>query len=446
MARATQRQGASPLMNMIPIIKGMDVHAYVDAFVAGAQSPAEAQRHLATVHSVESMIQAVEKDGDQALYDLAQHFNDALSVGEPIALSQATWQAACDRVSAEKKALLEEAVANIELFATRMMESLPLKAVQYEHHGYQTGFVLRPIEKVACYVPAGRYPLISTAMMTSVPAKVAGVKQRILLCANPADEILYVAQLAGVEAVYKIGGAQALAAVTFGTTQVPKMDMVVGPGNRFVNEAKRQLNGRIGIDLLAGPSEACVIVDETANLEFLAGDLLGQAEHDPDARITLLTNSVDVAESLQSLLYDLYKGLELPAFVKESSLSRSVILVTPDLEDTIRIANHFAPEHLHLHGKAVIERQHELTHYGTLFVGEYATIAHGDYCAGPNHTLPTSGAARFSSALSVLTFLRVQNVLAVKGSNGYLNELTAHLANMEQLSAHAYSALIRNDE
>jgi histidinol dehydrogenase len=221
--------------------------------------------------------------------------------------------------------------------------------------------------------------------------------------------------------------------------------MVVGPGNRFVVEANRQLNGRIGIDSLAGPSEALLIVDETANLPFVASDLLGQAEHDPDARITLLTHDAQVAQALQGELESALKMLDLPAFVKDSSLKNSVILITKDLDTSIKIANQLAPEHLHLHGKAVEARQGELTHFGTLFVGEYATIAHGDYCAGPNHTLPTSGSARFSSSLSPMTFLRVQNILSVPASNSYLNELTANLANLEHLTAHAYSALLREE-
>jgi histidinol dehydrogenase len=431
---------------MIPILEGKDVQAYVEMTVKGLSNAQAQAQQLATTHAVERIIEEVITRGDTALYDLAQRFNDALAPNEPIALSEKDWASACQRIPQDVKASLEEAVANIRLFGETMMDALPKEARLYEHHGYKTGFVLRPVVKVACYVPAGRYPLVSSAMMTAITARVAGVKELVLLCANPADEILYVAQLAGVHSVYKIGGAQALAAVAYGTTQVPKMDMVVGPGNRFVVEAKRQLNGRIGIDSLAGPSEALLIVDETANLSFVASDLLGQAEHDPDARITLLTHDAQVAHALQAELESALKLLDLPAFVKASSLKNSVILITKDLEASIKIANQLAPEHLHLHGKAVEARQGDLTHYGTLFVGEYATIAHGDYCAGPNHTLPTSGSARFSSSLSPMTFLRVQNILNVPASNSYLNELTANLANLEHLTAHAYSALIREED
>jgi histidinol dehydrogenase len=432
-------------MTMIPVLSQNEVQTYVNQVLSGSQAEVAQEKDDQTRQIVANIIHDVSQKGDEALYALAQQFNDALKEGEPIAISPSEWQDACSRVSDESKACLDEAIANIQRFAHAMMQTLPQGPQLYEHQGFRTGFVLRPVEKVACYVPTGRYPLVSTAMMTSITAQVAGVKERIMLCANPADEILYVAQQAGIQAVYKVGGSQALAAVAVGTAQVPKMDMVVGPGNRFVNEAKRQLNGRIGIDMLAGPSEALLIIDDTVDLAFVASDLLGQSEHDPDARITLLTHHPQVVEALQAELEAMNHLLDLPPFVKDSSLKNSVILVTESLEESIRIANQLAPEHLHLHGEAVIRRQDELTHYGTLFVGTYATIAHGDYCAGPNHTLPTSGAARFSSALSPFTFLRVQNILEVSQANGYLNELTAHLANMEHLTAHAYSALLRDD-
>lgn len=432
-------------MTLIPVLRHEAVDAYVQNVVQGSHTILDHNKDAQTRQIVETIIEDVRQKADDTLYTLAAQFNDALTQGESIPVSASDWEDACLRVSDEKKACLDEAIANIQRFAHAMMQSLPQTPQVYEHQGFRTGFVLRPVEKVACYVPAGRYPLVSTAMMTSVTAQVAGVKERIMLCANPADEILYVAQQTGVQAVYKVGGAQALAAVTFGTTQIPKMDMVVGPGNRFVNEAKRQLNGRIGIDMLAGPSEALLIVDDTVDLAFVASDLLGQAEHDPDARITLLTHHPHIVDALQAELEAMNRLLDLPSFVKDSSLKNSVILLTESLDACIDIANQLAPEHLHLHGASVVARQEELTHYGTLFVGTYATIAHGDYCAGPNHTLPTSGAARFSSALSPMTFLRVQNLLEVPSTNAYLNELTAHLANMEHLTAHAYSALLRDD-
>jgi histidinol dehydrogenase len=432
---------------MMAILPIYDTPEMVQAFIQAQRTPDVNPREAETTAIVQGIIQAVRTQGDAALYELAQQFGDALTPSEPIRISDEAIKVACKRIPEEKRLILDEAMRNIHAFCELMMESLPVgSTVEHRHpSGYQCGFRLQPVEKVACYVPAGRYPLVSSAMMTSITAQVAGVKKRIMLCANPADEILYVAQRSGIEAVYRVGGAQALAAVAFGTQQAPKMDMVVGPGNRFVNEAKRQLIGRIGIDMLAGPSEVLLIADESADPAFLASDLIAQAEHDPDARCILLTPSQAIANAIEAEITPIINLLELPDFVAESSLATSAIVVLDDLEGCIRLSNELAPEHLHLHGDSIVLRQAELLHYGSLFVGEYATVAHGDYCAGPNHTLPTNGSARFSSSLSPLAFLRVQNTLTVPKTNPYLNELTAHLANMESLSGHAYSALLRCD-
>jgi histidinol dehydrogenase len=432
------------MMSLIPVYHTPEAIA---AFIQAQQAPLHNDADAETTQAVQAIIQAVRTQGDASLYELAQRFGDTLTEGSPIRIDNEAIEAACQRIPEEKRLMLDEAMRNIHAFCELMMEALPVGSpVEHRHpSGYQCGFRLRPVETVACYVPAGRYPLVSSAMMTSLTAQAAGVQHRVMLCANPADEILYVAQQAGIEAVYRVGGAQALAAVAFGTPQIPKMDMVVGPGNRFVNEAKRQLIGHIGIDMLAGPSEVLLIADETADPAFLASDLVAQAEHDPDARCILLTTSLAVAQAIEEQVAPILPLLELPDFVATASLAKSAILVLESLESCIALSNQLAPEHLHLHGEAIVAQQERLLHYGSLFVGEHATVAHGDYCAGPNHTLPTNGSARFSSSLSPLAFLRVQNTLTVPESNPYLNELTAHLANMESLSGHAYSALLRCD-
>ena len=433
------------MMSLIPVYQTPEA---IDGFILNQLEPSQQQQDIETRATVQAIIESVRANGDTALFELAQRFGDALRPNEPIKLDDATIEAACQRIPEERRMVLDEAMRNINAFCGLMMESLPVATpVEHRHSsGYQCGFRLRPVENVACYVPAGRYPLVSSAMMTSLTAASAGVRHRIMLCANPADEILYVAKQSGVHAVYRVGGAQALAAVAYGTEQIPKMDMVVGPGNRFVNEAKRQLIGTIGIDMLAGPSEVLLIADETTDPAFLASDLVAQAEHDPDARCILLTPSLALAQAIEAEVTPILTLLDLPSFVAESSLAKSAIVVLESIEACIELSNRLAPEHLHLHGQAVISQQARLVHYGSLFVGSYATVAHGDYCAGPNHTLPTNGSARFSSSLSPLAFLRVQNTLTVAEPNPYLNELTAHLANMESLSGHAYSALLRCDE
>jgi histidinol dehydrogenase len=422
----------------------------IQAFLKAQQHPLiSAAEPDETAQRVQAILVRVAQEGDAALYALAEQFGDSLKGGMPIRVPDAEIEAAAARVSEETREYLDEAITNIRAFGQLMMEALPSTAQPVEHRhssGYQCGFRLRPVQRVACYVPAGRYPLVSSAMMTTLTAEAAGVPERYLLCANPADEILYVAQQAGVRGVFRIGGAQALAAVAMGTVQIPKTDMVVGPGNRYVNEAKRQLIGRIGIDMLAGPSEVLIVAGADADPAFLASDLIAQAEHDPDARCILLTPSPAVAAAIEAELAPILNALELPEFVTTHSLAQSAIVVLPTLERCIAMSNALSPEHLHLHGQEVVAKQNGFTEYGSLFVGEYATVAHGDYCAGPNHTLPTQGTARFSSSLSPLAFLRVQNTLTVSEPNLYLNDVTAHLANLEQLSAHAYSALLRCDE
>jgi len=397
-----------------------------------------------TPEIVRQIIKDVREQDDETLYALAKKFGDALQPHEPIRIGDEDIQSACDRVPAETKKYIDEAAKNIESYCQLMMNALPTGGPYLlTQHGYETGFRLRPVERAACYVPAGRYPLVSSAMMTAITAKAAGVPHRVMLCANPKDEILYIAKLAGIQSVFKVGGAQALAAVAYGTTQIPKVDMVVGPGNRFVNEAKKQLNGVIGIDLLAGPSEVYIVADESCNADWIASDILAQAEHDPDARAYLLTTSQGLANAVQVKVSEQLEHLDLPDFVANDSIQGSGIFVLKDVNACIHAVNQLAPEHLHLQGESILSRVEEFNHYGTLFVGDAATVAHGDYCAGPNHTLPTAGTARFASALSPLSFLRVQNIVTVPEPNAYLNDLTAPLAKLESLTAHAHSVNLR---
>lgn len=433
----------TPTTQVIPCYHGTTAEAWLQQHAHTLPFMTDDAQQQATQQQVKALLKEVKQRGDNALYEYAQRFGDALQPNEPIAISAQTIAEAVARVAPQTQALLQEAAHNITQFAQHVMQHLPIEANYTHNEGYRAGFALRPVESVACYVPAGRYPLVSSALMTTLTAKAAGVGRVVMLCANPADEILYVAHLVGVDAVYKIGGAQALGAVAFGTEQVPATHMVVGPGNRYVNEAKRQLIGSIGIDALAGPSEVAVLADATANPQWIASDLIAQAEHDPDARSYLVTPSIELAEAVQVALKEQLALLNLPSFVEESSLKHSAILVLPTADACMDAANLLASEHLHLHGSSFIERQAELRHYGTLFVGDANTVAFGDYMAGPNHTLPTGRASRFSHALSPLSFLRLQNTLTVLEPNAYLSQYTQPLAQLEQLTAHTYSAQIR---
>jgi histidinol dehydrogenase len=432
------------MTRLIPILTRHDAETFVTVQQKASPFLDASPQQVACQQTVASIIADVRTRGDAVLYELATKFGDSLQPQQPIAIDAQTIANAVAKVPEATKQTLQAAAANIRAFGQLMMDSLPQQPQTMAQQGYQANFALRPVQSVGCYVPAGRYPLVSSALMTAVTAQVAGVATVVLACANPADEILYVAQLLGIQQVYRMGGAQALAAFTFGTQQIPQVDMVVGPGNQYVNEAKRQLQGTIGIDMLAGPSEVVVLADDTANPNWVAADLLAQAEHDPDARVYLVTTSMALAEAVQPILAEKISTLGLPSFLAESSLANSAILVfEADTTACINATNALAPEHLQLHGATFTALQHELLHYGTLFTDAHSTVAFGDYVAGPNHTLPTGRSARFSSSLSPLTFLRVQNQVVVTQPSPYLSQLTTAMAKLEGLKAHGYSATLR---
>jgi histidinol dehydrogenase len=432
------------MTRLIPILTQADAETFVKAQQKASPFLDASPQQVTCQQTVANIIADVRTRGDAVLYELATKFGDSLQPQQPIAIDAQTIANAVAKVPEATKQTLQAAAANIRAFGQLMMDSLPQQPQIMAQQGYQANFALRPVQSVGCYVPAGRYPLVSSALMTAVTAQVAGVATVVLACANPADEILYVAQLLGIQQVYRIGGAQALAAFAFGTQQIPQVDMVVGPGNQYVNEAKRQLQGTVGIDMLAGPSEVVVLADDTANPNWVAADLLAQAEHDPDARVYLVTTSMALAEAVQPILVEKIETLGLPSFLAESSLANSAILVfETDTTACINATNALAPEHLQLHGATFTALQHELLHYGTLFTDAHSTVAFGDYVAGPNHTLPTGRSARFSSSLSPLTFLRVQNQVVVTQPNPYLSQLTNAMAQLEGLKAHGYSATLR---
>jgi histidinol dehydrogenase len=432
------------MTRLIPILTRHDAETFVTAQQKASPFLDASPQQVTCQQTVASIIADVRTRGDAVLYELATKFGDSLQPQQPIAIDAQTIANAVARVPEATKQTLQAAAANIRAFGQLMMDSLPQQPQTMAQQGYQANFVLHPVQSVGCYVPAGRYPLVSSALMTAVTAQVAGVPTVVLACANPADEILYVAQLLGIQQVYRMGGAQALAAFAFGTKQIPQVDMVVGPGNQYVNEAKRQLQGTVGIDMLAGPSEVVVLADDTANPHWVAADLLAQAEHDPDARVYLVTPSIALAEAIQPILVEKIETLGLPSFLAESSLANSAILVfETDTTACINATNALAPEHLQLHGETFTALQQELLHYGTLFTDAHSTVAFGDYVAGPNHTLPTGRSARFSSSLSPLTFLRVQNQVVVTQPNPYLSQLTTAMAKLEGLKAHGYSATLR---
>jgi histidinol dehydrogenase len=430
---------------IMPFWVGDEALAFVAKHVKQLPFLEVSPQAVAVRERVSGIIQQVKQQGDAVLYDLAAHFGDSLQANDPIAIPSSLWREAYESLPVTTQAVLKEVTANIQGFAQAILDTLPKgqQIWQHPHAGYQTSFSFSPVVSAGCYVPAGRYPLVSSALMTAVTAKVAGVNRVVLACPNPPAEVLAVAHLLNVDAVYKVGGAQALAALAIGTEQIPAVDMIVGPGNAYVAEAKRQLLGTVGIDLLAGPSEVVVVADETANIDLVVADLLAQAEHDPEARVYLLTPCETFARSVQQALLPTWGKLGLPSFVKDDSLVGSAILVLPSLQACVEASNQLAPEHLQLHGASVEALADAFKHYGCLFKGQWATVAFGDYTAGPNHTLPTGRSARFSSGLSPLAFLRLQNTVQLEAPNAYLAEKTQAMARLEGLTAHGYSAQLR---
>lgn len=388
--------------------------------------------------SVREIVRQVRYEGDQALKALAERFGDPHP--KKLMLDDPEVKAAIDRIPSETKTVLTRAAENIRCFAQAIMDQC--RPVSLDRDGFQVGMDYKPVSRVACYVPGGRYPLPSTALMTAMTARVAGVEDIWILSPVLKDEVLYAGSLSGVSGFYQLGGAQAVAAVAFGTASIDPVDMIVGPGNAYVTEAKRQLQGIIGIDMLAGPSEVAIIADNGANPHWLALDMLAQAEHDPNARAYLFTNSSDLAHQVKDWIERLKQDMALPEFLRES-MDHSAIYVFPSLEHCVDASNVLAPEHLELQVSDPVALKSKLTHYGALFMGYAATVPFGDYMAGPNHTLPTGRTARFAGGLTPLTFLRPQSWIKPGSAITSLAEDTYQFATLEGLVAHAQAAKAR---
>ena len=304
----------------------------------------------------------------------------------------------------------------------------------------------RPVRRAGLYAPGGRAAYPSTVLMTAIPARVAGVKEVVLATPPSADgtvppAILAAAHIAGVDAVYRVGGAQAVAAMAFGTASIPRVDVVAGPGNIYVTLAKREVFGSVGVDGIAGPTEVLVVADGGARPDFVAADLAAQLEHDPLAWGVLVTDSPKLADRVVEELESLVGGLERAQVIRAANCC---VVVADDMTQAMSLANDFAPEHLLIVAEDAMRLASQVENAGAVFVGPYATVPLGDYTAGPNHTLPTSGAARFASPLGVHTFMKRTSVLSLnRGDLEMLREATVRLAGMEGLSGHAHAVEVR---
>jgi histidinol dehydrogenase len=387
---------------------------------------------------VSEIIEDVRVNGDIAVKRICERIGDK----PPRELTPDEIKSACNRLTADRKEVIDFAAANIRKFADAIMQTT--KQVEVAFDGYSAGMRFAPVERAACYVPGGRYPLPSTALMTTITALVAGVREIYVMGPALTDEVIYAGTIGGATRFFQIGGAQAVAAAAFGTASIPRADIIAGPGNAYVAEAKRQLIGTVGIDMLAGPSEIAVVGDGTADPELLIADLLSQAEHDPDAKCYLLVTTETVAQQVKERLPQRVQERreQLPDFIDES-VSKIDIETYANVEQCAHRSNEIAPEHLLLHLQNAKAQSDLFTNYGALFIGANSTVPYGDYCAGPNHTLPTGGTARFSGGLTPLTFLRTQTWLDVPKPCAQLSDFTARFAEIEGLHAHAKAARLR---
>ena len=384
---------------------------------------------------VRPILEAVRKRGDRALLQYARQF-DGLE-RKSVRVPEAELRAARRRLAPAFCRAVETAAANIRAYAQRQM---PLEWSRQIEPGLRLGQIVRPLETVAAYIPSGRYPLFSTLMMTVIPAQVAGVSNICAASPQPVTEVFGTASLLGVRQVFQMGGAQAIAAFAFGTRTVPRADRIVGPGNIYVAAAKKLLAGEVGIDFIAGPTEILIIAAE-GDPRRLAADLLAQAEHDVDASAILLTPSKRLAAAVAKEVDRQLALLPAPAVAAQSIARNSAVITVPSLERAIEIANRFAPEHLSIPDDRLLAK---VKHAGSVFVGPFSPEAAGDYASGPNHVLPTAGAARQRGGLSVTDYLKVISVQRLSAAAlTRLAPTITTLARAEGLEAHARSVEVR---
>ena len=397
---------------------------------------------------VADIIANVKAKGDQALFDYCERF-DKVKLSS-LEVSEAEIEEAFELADSEFIKIVSEAAENIRAFHEKQVRN---SFIISEKDGVITGQKVTPIEKVGLYVPGGTAAYPSTVLMDSIPAKIAGCREIVMVTPPSKDgkvnpNILAAAKIAGVTRIFKVGGAQAIAALAYGTESVPCVDKIVGPGNAFVAEAKKQVFGKVSIDMIAGPSEILVVADSTCNPAYVAADLLSQAEHDKMASAVLVTDTVDFANAVSAELEKQIPMLPRAEIARYSIDNNGKIIVAENnLMLAIDIANEIAPEHLEICVDNPFDYLDKIKHAGSIFMGKYCPEALGDYFAGPNHTLPTSGSARFSSPLSVDDFVKKsQYTYYTKDALSKVYGKVATFAEREGLHAHAKSATIRFEE
>ena len=396
---------------------------------------------------VTDIIENVKSKGDEALFAYCEKFDKAKLTA--LAVTPEEIQEAVDSIEPRFLDILTRAAENIRAFHSRQVRN---SFVLNDTPGVVMGQKIIPVDRAGLYVPGGTAAYPSTVLMDAIPAKIAGVKELVMVTPpNPQGKInpviLAAAYVAGVDRIYKVGGAQAVAALAYGTESIPRVDKIVGPGNAFVAEAKRQVYGQVSIDMIAGPSEILIVADGASNPRHLAADLLSQAEHDVLASAVLVTESQALAKAVRDELEIQIPQLERADIARASIDNNGKIIVAEDLKQAIEISNQIAPEHLELCLDNPFDYLDSIRHAGSIFMGRNCPEALGDYFAGPNHTLPTMGMARFSSPLSVDDFIKkTQFTYYSRDALAKVAEDVAYFATAEGLTAHARSAVIRMED
>ncbi len=405
------------------------------------------QSHVRDVSdTVRAIIDDVRERGDVAVVEYTNRFDrlNAASMAD-LEMPAERLAEAVERITPEQRGALEQAAERVRLYHKRQLS----QSWDYtEQNGNRLGQKVTPLQRAGLYVPGGKAAYPSSVIMTAVPAKVAGVDELMMVVPTPDGEVnelvLAAAYFAGVDRVFTIGGAQAVAALAYGTEAVPGVDKIVGPGNEYVAEAKRQVFGQVGIDMIAGPSEIAIIADSSANPEWVAMDLFSQAEHDEEAQSILVLPDADVIDAVQAAMERLIDDMPRRDIIRQSLENNGILIRTADLDEAVAVIDRIAPEHLELAVSEPVALEQQVRNAGAIFVGHWSAEALGDYCAGPNHVLPTSGTARFSSPLGVYDFQKRSSIIhcSPQGASE-LGRISKILADAESLTAHARSAAYR---
>ncbi len=391
------------------------------------------------ISSVEEIAREVKNFGDDAVRKYINQFdNEDL---ENFLVSEAEIEEAYAKVDEETVRSIKKSITNVKKFSEKQLKCLKNLKTRIDKN--ELGHEIIPIEKVGCYIPGGNYPLLSSAVMTITPAKVAGVKQIVACSPKIRHETIVACDLAGADKIYRVGGVQAIAGMAYGTQSIVKVNKIVGPGNKYVTAAKKYVFGEVGIDFLAGPSEVMIIADETAVVEFVSADMLAQCEHDLDARAFLVCMSEDFAQKVKISAQKQLETLSTKE-IASKSFEKSFAIVVKSVGEAIELANRKAPEHLELCCKDAKQLMKKFKNYGSLFVGNYSAEVYGDYCSGTNHVLPTNEVSKYSGGLSVFDFVKIQTyqIISKKG-NKIILPFASQLAKTEGLQAHKLAADVR---